>query len=188
MGDDAKGAEDDTERYRTVTAAEAGERERPDDVDRAAEIVANMADASPLRSVAAVIVGFIALTFGSVAAGRLIVGATGIQPADPITDSFLFMNLGSRLLVAAIAGFLTSRAAPRKPLLHGAALAGMVAFLAGAALLGLRAAGTVEDQGWYPVAMLFVGPVGVLLGAWFGAVQKAKRATRKGTDRPPASS
>jgi hypothetical protein len=180
MDADGKAGGDGDARYDTVTAAEAGEAERPGEVDRAAEIVASMADASLLRSVAAVIV----VTLGSVAAGRLIVSATGILPADPITNGFLFSNLGSRLFVAVVAGYLTSRAAPGKPLLHGAALAGMVAFLAAVALMGLRAAGTVEDQGWYPVAMLFVGPIGVLLGAAIGEGRIARRATLSGP--PPA--
>jgi hypothetical protein len=184
MDADGKAGGDGDARYDTVTAAEAGEAERPGEVDRAAEIVASMADASLLRSVAAVIVGFVVLTLGSVAAGRLIVSATGILPADPITNGFLFSNLGSRLFVAVVAGYLTSRAAPGKPLLHGAALAGMVAFLAAVALMGLRAAGTVEDQGWYPVAMLFVGPIGVLLGAAIGEGRIARRATLSGP--PPA--
>ncbi|MFV1988894.1 MAG: hypothetical protein ACC682_16600, partial [Gemmatimonadota bacterium] len=156
------------ERFQTVTAAESGEHERPEDVDRAAEIVASMADATLLRSVAAVIVGFVVLTLGSVAAGRLIVGATGIGPQDTVTMGFLLANLASRAFVAVVAGYLTSRAAPKKPLLHGVALAGMVAFLAVVALIGLRAAGTASDPEWYPVAMLFVGPLGVIFGAAIG--------------------
>ncbi|MDX1396241.1 MAG: inorganic diphosphatase [Gemmatimonadota bacterium] len=152
-------------RFGTVTAAETGESERPDDLERAADIVASMADATLLRSVAAVILGFVALTIGSVAAGRGIVAATGVEAADAVTTGFLATNLAARLFVAAVAGYLTALAAPRRPLLHGGALAGLVAFLAVTALISLRAAGTGGDQGWYPVAMLFVGPVGVLAGA-----------------------
>lgn len=174
MGADERGGVNPEERYDTVTAAEAGQPERVEDVDRAAEIVASMGDATLLRSVAAVIVGFIVLTLGSVVAGRTIVAATGIQPGDAITAGFLSANLASRLLVAAVAGFLTSRAAPKKPLLHGAVLAGVVAFLAVAGLIGMQAAGTVEDQGWYPVAMLFVGPLGVLAGAAIGERSAAR--------------
>ena len=153
------------ERYGTVTAAEAREREHASDVDRAAQIVADMADATLLRGVAAVVVGFVVLTLGSVLAGRGIVAAVGPDPDGPVTASFLAWSLGSRALVAILAGYLTARAAPRRPFAHGAALAGLVAFMAGAALFGLRAAGAPQDPVWYPVAMLFVGPLGVLAGA-----------------------
>jgi len=156
---------DSEERFDTITAAEAEEPERTADVERAAEIVASMADASLLRSVAAVIVGFVVLTLGSVIAGRLIAGGMEVEPGDPLTRSFLFGNLASRLFVAVTAGYLTSRAAPKRPFLHGAALAGMVSFLALAGVVSLKAAGTMQDPTWYPVAMLFVGPLGVLAGA-----------------------
>lgn len=162
---DMKGDAGPEERFDTITAAEAGEHERSGDVDRAAEIVASMADATPLRSVAAVVVGFVALTIGSWIASRLIVSATGIQPGDPMTNAFLYGNLASRLFVAAVAGVLTSRAAPNRPLIHGVWLAGLVAFLALAGVVGLVAAGTMPDPAWYPVVMLFVGPIGVLAGA-----------------------
>lgn len=165
------------DRFDTVTAAEAGEAERPEDVQRAAEIVAGMADATPLRSAASIIVGFVVLTFGSVVAGRVIAGTSGIQPGDAMTASFLAQNLGSRFLVAMLAGYLTARAAPRRPFLHGLGLAGLVAFMALAALFGLRAAGTMGDPTWYPVAMLFVGPTGVVAGAWV----RSWRATRSGS-------
>lgn len=155
----------DDGRYGTVTAAEAGESERASDVDRAARIVADMADATLLRGVAAVVVGFVVLTLGSVLAGRGIVAAVGPGPADPVSASFLAWSLVSRALVAVLAGYLTARAAPRRPFAHGAALAGLVAFMAGAALFGLRAAGAPQDPVWYPVVMLFVGPLGVLAGA-----------------------
>jgi hypothetical protein len=172
----AEGGRDESpeERFATVTAAEAGEHGRAEDLERAAEIVAGMGDATLLRSVAAVIVGFVVLTLGSVAAGRLIVGATGIQPDADMTSGFLIGSLVSRAFVAVIAGYLTSRAAPKKPFLHGLALSGMVAFLAAVALIGLRAAGTGGDPQWYPVAMLFVGPLGVILGASIGQRRVAR--------------
>ncbi|MDH3732363.1 MAG: hypothetical protein OEU54_02470 [Gemmatimonadota bacterium] len=165
----------DDERFDTVTAAESGERERTADVDRAAEIVADMADATPLRGVAAVVVGFVVLTFGSVIAGRAIASISGPDVDGVMTSAFLTQNLLARFVIAALAGYLTARAAPMKPLLHGVALAGLVAFMAGAALVGLKAAGTMQDPTWYPVAMLFVGPGGVLVGALFRDRQGGRR-------------
>ena len=100
------------------------------------EIVASMADATLLRGVAAVIVGFVVLTFGSVIAGRAIASFSGPDAEGAMTASFLTQNLVSRFVVAALAGYLTAKAAPRKPLLHGLALAGLVAFMAAAALFG----------------------------------------------------
>ncbi len=135
------------------------------ELDEAAEIVARMSDATLLRSVAAIVVGFIVLTLGSVAAGRVIVGALGQEAGAPVGRAFLAWSLGSRLLVALLAGYLTARAAPRRPFAHGAALAGVLAFLALAAVWGLSSAGVVEDPAWYPAAMVFLGPVGVLAGA-----------------------
>ena len=139
--------------------------ERRSDLDEAADIVARMGDATLLRGVAAVIVGFIVLTFGSVAAGRIVVGASGLEPGTTPTDGFLAWSLVSRFAVAMLAGYLTARAAPRAPLAHAMALAGLVVFLALAAMWGLSTAGAVQDPAWYPTVMVFVGPGGVLAGA-----------------------
>lgn len=136
-----------------------------DELDEAAEIVASMSDATLLRSVAAIIVGFVVLTLGSVAAGRALVAATGLDAGAAPDTAYVALSLGSRFLMAVLAGYLTARAAPRRPLAHGLVLAGIVAFLALVALWGLRAAGVVQDPPWYPGAMVFVGPGGVLAGA-----------------------
>ena len=138
---------------------------RPDDLDEAADIVARMGDATPLRGVAAVIVGFIVLTFGSVAASWILVTATGTETGAAPTEGFVVWSLVSRFAVALVAGYLTARAAPRAPLAHAMALAGLVVFLSLAAMWGLSAAGAVQDPAWYPTAMLVVGPGGVLAGA-----------------------
>lgn len=139
------------------------------DAERAADIVAAMGDATLLRSVAAVIVGFVVLTLGSVGASRLVGSVTGVE-AGPglqasLDRSFFGLNLGSRLLVAVLAGYLTARAAPRRPFLHGLALAGLVTFFGLAAIAGLNAAGGAAGPAWYPWAMLVAGPGGILGGA-----------------------
>jgi len=168
------------ERFDTVTAAETGTPENRDDVERAAEIVAGLGDTGPLRSVAAVIVGFVVLTLGSVLASRLIglaaagggttgASAAGGSPAGgsappALEAGLVWANLASRLLVAVLAGAVTARAAPRRPHVHALALAAFVTLISVASLLGLRAAGQFGDPAWYPLAMLFVGPAGILLG------------------------
>lgn len=150
-------------------SAGAGREDGPEgrhggELDEAADIVASMSDATLLRSVAAVIVGFIVLTLGSVAAGRLVVSASGMEAGASPTGEFLTWSLVSRFGVALLAGYLTARAAPRRPMTHAAVLAGLVAFLALAAMWGLSRAGVVQDPAWYPTAMLLVGPGGVLAG------------------------
>jgi len=137
---------------------------RPD-LDEAVDAWANMGDATPLRSVAAILVGFAVLTFGSVAAGRALIAVTDIGPGDPVTTTFLSWSLGSRLAIAALAGYLTAKTAPKAPLLHGAAFAGALVFISLAALSGQAAAGGMQDRGWFPRVMSLVGPVGVLAGA-----------------------
>ena len=49
-------------------------------------------------------------------------------------------------------------------MVHAAVLASVLAFLSIAAIGGLMAAGGLQDPSWYPTAMLFIGPVGVLAG------------------------
>lgn len=180
----------DERRYDTVTAAEGGTPEDRGDVDRAADIVAGLGDATPLRSVAAVIVGFVVLTLGSVAAGWLLgdpagVGAAatpdaGATPDAVPTTSFALASLGSRFAVAVLAGALTARAAPGRPFVHGLALAALITLMSVASLLGLRAAGGLDESAWYPVVMLFIGPAGILLGACL-----AERFPRRRPSRGP---
>ena len=140
--------------------------DRTTEADRAADIVAGMGDATWLRGVAAVILGFAVLTLGSVAAGRAVIALTGVGPGESATPLFVAANLGARFLLAAVAGVLTAKAAPRAPLVHAAALAGVLTLFSLAAIAGLRAGGQVGDPAWYPTVMLFVGPGGVLAGGF----------------------
>ena len=58
--------------------------------------------------------------------------------------------------LAAIAGYLTAKTAPRAPRVHAGALAGVLLFFSIAALSGFASTGEVVDPAWYPTAMLFV--------------------------------
>lgn len=133
-------------------------------LDQAIKTWSQMNDATLLRSVAAVLVGFAILTIGSVAIGRSILSLTDMTPGNQPTSGFLVASLSSRLLLAILAGYLTGKAAPRAPLLHAVVLAGLLAFFSLAAIGGLTAAGGLQDPSWYPTAMLFIGPAGVLVG------------------------
>ena len=145
---------------------------RPD-LDEAVETWSRMNDASILRSVAAVILGFVALTLGSVLTGRLLLSLFGVEPgvADP-GGSFIATSLGVRLAVTVLAGFLTALAAPRAPRLHAGVLAAILVFFSLASIAGRREAGDPYGPAWYPIAMLVIGPVGVLLG---GALRARRR-------------
>lgn len=136
---------------------------RPD-LDEAVETWSRMNDASILRSVAAVILGFVALTLGSVLTGRLMLSLFGVEPGMAPGGSFIFTSLGVRLAVTILAGFLAALAAPRAPRLHAGVLAAILVFFSVASLAGLSAAGDPYGPAWYPIAMLVIGPVGVLIG------------------------
>ncbi len=93
-----------------------------------------------------------------------VISLTGVAPGDPVTTSFISASLGSRFLLAVGAGFLTAIAAPKAPRVHALVLAGVLAFFSLAAIGGLTASDGLEDPRWYPIAMLFVGPIGVVCG------------------------
>ncbi|WP_420633215.1 hypothetical protein [Candidatus Palauibacter sp.] len=136
---------------------------RPD-LDEAVETWSRMGDASLLRGVAAVILGFLVLTFGSVIAGRLLISVTDVGSGLTLTDSFIAASLGSRLALAALAGFVTARVAPRAPRVHAGVLAAVLTFFSLAAIAGLTRSGDPVGPSWYPIATLFIGPAGVLAG------------------------
>ncbi|MYA32145.1 MAG: hypothetical protein F4164_11765 [Gemmatimonadales bacterium] len=136
---------------------------RPD-LDDAVETWSRMNDASILRSVAAVILGFVALTLGSVLTGRLLLSLFGVDPGADPGAAFIFTSLGVRLAVTVLAGFLAALAAPRAPRLHAGVLAAILVFFSLASLAGLSASGDPYGPAWYPIAMLVIGPVGVLIG------------------------
>lgn len=144
---------------------------RPD-LDEAVETWSRMNDASILRSVAAVILGFVALTLGSVLAGRLLLSLFGVEPGTDPGREFIFTSLGVRLAVTILAGFLAALAAPRAPRLHAGVLAAILVFFSLASLAGLSASGDPYGPAWYPVAMLVLGPAGVLIG---GALRAGRR-------------
>ncbi|WP_423926503.1 hypothetical protein [Candidatus Palauibacter sp.] len=146
---------------------------RPD-LDEAVETWSRMGDASLLRGVAAVILGFAVLTFGSVLTGRLLISTLGVGPGTAPDTAFIGASLGTRLVITVLAGFLTALAAPRAPRVHAGVLAAILVFFSLASLAGLSSSGEPYGPTWYPVVMLVMGPVGVLAG---GAL-RARRTVR----------
>ncbi len=130
-----------------------------------------MGNRSLLRSVAAVILGFMVITFGSVLADILAIRLTGLSPQDPLSSDFIRLTIALDAFVALGAGFLTAKAAPRQPILHTGVLALVLVFFATAALLGGASLpetdGTAPQLGlfsWYPWVKAGLGPAGVLSG------------------------
>jgi hypothetical protein len=168
---DAATAQDEAG-IRPAEARTARQNSERSDTDRAAEIVAGMGDSTLLRSAAAVIVGFVVLTFGGILQNVALV-RLGMGPESPDAARALYAGLAIRGLIAIAAGYLTAKAAPKSPFLHAAVLAGIVGFLSLSAIAGLRAGGGLQDPTWYPTAVLFIGSIGVLVG---GAA-KARRGS-----------
>ena len=137
---------------------------RRPDLDEAVETWSRMGDPSLLRSVAAVILGFAVLTFGSVIAGRLLLSSIGIESEAAPSTTFIAASLCARAVVTILAGFLTALAAPRAPRLHAGVLAAILVFFSIASIAGLTASGESYGPTWYPIAMLVIAPAGVLLG------------------------
>ena len=137
---------------------------RRPDLDEAVETWSRMGDASLLRSVAAVILGFVVLTFGSVLTGQLLLRVFGEASGTALSAAFIAASLGGRGLITILAGFLTALAAPRAPRLHAGVLAAVLVFFSIASIAGLTASGDPYGPTWYPIAMLVMGPVGVLAG------------------------
>ncbi|WP_419167919.1 hypothetical protein [Candidatus Palauibacter sp.] len=144
---------------------------RPD-LDEAVETWSRMGDASLLRGVAAVILGFAVLTFGSVLTGRLLMSTLGVGPGTAPDTAFIVASLGTRLVITVLAGFLTALAAPRAPRVHAGVLGAILVFFSLASLAGLSSSGEAYGPTWYPVVMLVMGPVGVLAG---GSLRKRNR-------------
>lgn len=152
--------------------------ERPDaspDLE-AADIVASMGDATLLRGAAAVLLGFAVMTLGSVPVVRVILSIMDIGPGEAADPSYLAVNLGSKLLLAVLAGVLVAKAAPRAPVLHAGVLAAALTLFGVASVAGLRAGGGLEGPTWYPTALTFVAPAGVLIGALLVGGRKRSRA------------
>lgn len=126
-------------------------------------------DPTLLRSVAAVAAGFATLAIGVMVVTRVAVAALGVEPGQPPERSFLALNVAYSAVLSVLAGWLTAKAAPRAPRVHAAALAGVLLFLSGAALLGARGQPVAEQPSWYPYLKLLLGPAGAIAGGWWFA-------------------
>jgi hypothetical protein len=122
-----------------------------------------------LRSIGAVVAGFLTIGVLSTAADQLL-HATGVFPPDgqPMYDNGLFaVALAYRTLFGILAGFVTAWLAPSHPIRHALALGivGVVLSTIGAVVMWDM------GPGWYPIAVILI----CLPTAWFGASLQMRR-------------
>lgn len=119
-----------------------------------------------MRSVGAVVGGFIVTAVASTAADA-IMHAAGIFPSSPrmMSAQLFVLASGYRALFTVAGGFVTARLAPNRPMRHTWILAG-IGFAAG--LAGVVAyyviGGTRLGPAWYPVSIA----VESIPCVWFG--------------------
>lgn len=117
-----------------------------------------------LRSVGAVIVGFVAsavlVVLGTLGAALALAGPDGAP-----TPAYLAANLAVSLGAALSGGGTAAWVARRRPLLHAGVLALIMAAMSLPGL-GRPAAG---QPTWYPAALLVIGAGGALAGGWWAS-------------------
>lgn len=118
-----------------------------------------------LKSIGAVLAGFISVAVLSVATDYLL-ETLGIFPAPSEQGLFitwmLALALFYRSAYAIVGGYITARLAPQNPKGHVITLA-ILGFIGG--VVGVVAGWNLSDH-WYPIALALTGPAFVWLGGW----------------------
>jgi hypothetical protein len=120
----------------------------------------------PLRSVAAVFLGFISVAVFSLATDQLLHVLDVYPPwGEPMWDPGLnVLALSYRIVYTVLGGYITARLAPRSPMRHVAVL-GTIGFITGSA--GAIAAMNLHlGPNWYPIALAVTGFPCVWLGGF----------------------
>ena len=115
----------------------------------------------------------LALTFG--AAVILFEGDLTAPPTPP----YLVLNLAYSFGAAALAGWVAGRLAPRMPLGHAAAVAGVMIMMSLGGGGGGEPPSVTGVPTWYGPVLTALMPVGALLGGWLSV---------RGASRNPDSS
>lgn len=115
-----------------------------------------------LRSIAAVVAGYLTTVILVVLTIALAGVVTGVQIGTDVTTSYILVNLVGSLLAAIAGGWVAARLAHGAPERHVAALAILVL------LLSIYSASTppTSQPGWYSYGLVAIGVVGVLIGGW----------------------
>jgi hypothetical protein len=117
-----------------------------------------------LKSIGAVLAGFMAIVVLSLAADVGVYTAWGVPPfSRPLTDSLFLLAVGYRAAFGVVSGWVAARLAPTAPIRHAVALGAF-----GLILGTLGALATWNEPGlgprWYSVAVAAIS----LPCAWLG--------------------
>ncbi len=111
-----------------------------------------------VRSVTAVVVGYLVFAVSAVALFALL----GREPHAPASAGFMATATVYGIAWAGVAGYLAARIAGRRPLLHGGAVAAVIAIGAILSIPGRPDGGTIWSQ---LAALIFMAP-SALAGGW----------------------
>jgi hypothetical protein len=115
---------------------------------------------SLLRSMIAVIVGFMVMYLAVIAFALVMVKTMGV-PAGPPTPGRLIYNALTAFAVSLIGGFVTGTIAPERRVRHGYLLAMVMLFMAALSYVHY----TGGQPAWYQATMVVVPAVFAVLGA-----------------------
>jgi hypothetical protein len=131
----------------------------------------NLPPRRPLRSAAAILLGFLAVFVLSLGTDQLLHELDVYPPwGQPMFDTGQnLLAFSYRILYTVLGGYIAARLAPRKPMRHALILGGIgTAF----ATLGAVTAITMADLGpvWYPIALV----VTAIPCTWLGGILHRK--------------
>jgi hypothetical protein len=130
----------------------------------------NATDRSILRSIEAVLAGFLTTAILSIATD-LAMHATGVFPAEgqPMSTTLFALATVYRSIYTIAGGYITARLAPNRPLTHAWILAiiGVLAAIAGT--MATWDKGPEFGPKWYPIALVILAIPSVLLGGKLAA-------------------
>ena len=113
-----------------------------------------------LRSILAVIAGFVTMSFMLIVLTLIAVNAMNLKPGQP-TPGYLAINVAYSFLAAGAAGFVTALIAGVKPLEHAYVLAGIMLVMGVVSYMHY----TGTQPGWYKGMMVVVPPLCAIAGA-----------------------
>jgi hypothetical protein len=113
----------------------------------------------PVRSLFAVVAGY--LVFGLAAV--ILFQVAGVDPHAQATAGFKIFSIVWGIAFALGAGFFAAKLAPRRPLVHAATVAALVAIAATVSLVGMT------ESKWAQIAAIVFTTPSVILGGWLGS-------------------
>ncbi|PYP78083.1 MAG: hypothetical protein DMD35_12275 [Gemmatimonadetes bacterium] len=114
-----------------------------------------------LRSVVAVLVGYVAFAASAYAVFRL----SGHAAHAPASVSFMLLTIACGVIFAALGGYVAGWLAGRRPLAHAVAMAALLLAGAAASLVSTLGHGAI----WSQVAAIMLMAPSAVLGGWLRA-------------------